>query len=102
MPKPYIHFSREEFAERQQRVCSRMQELGLDGLLLFKIEDMYWLCGFESDGFCIFSCMFVGPSRHFGPWFSTFAHEGFPRVEVLMALSGQYRRLTPRLLTATK
>jgi len=60
MPKPPIHFSREEFAQRQQQVRVRLEELGLDGLLLFKIEDMYWLCGFESDGFCIFHNMFIG------------------------------------------
>jgi len=60
MPKPYIHFSREEFSQRQQKTRLRLQELGLDGLLLFKIEDMYWLTGYETDGFCIFGCMFVG------------------------------------------
>ena len=60
MAKPNIHFSREEFAERQHKTRTKMQELGLDGVLLFKIEDMYWLTGYESDGFCIFGCMFVG------------------------------------------
>ena len=28
--------------------------------MVFKIEDMYWLSGFDSDGFSIFSCMFIG------------------------------------------
>ncbi len=60
MPKPYIHFSREEFSDRLFRARERMQDLGLDGLLLFKIEDMYWLTGYETDGFCIFGCMFIG------------------------------------------
>ena len=60
MPKPYIHFSRDEFQERQRRVREKLRELELDGMLLFKIEDMFWLCGYESDGFCIFSCMFIG------------------------------------------
>lgn len=60
MPKPYVHFSREEFAERQARARERLQALGLDGLLIFKIEDMYWLTGYESDGFCIFGAMFLG------------------------------------------
>ncbi|MCP4472880.1 MAG: aminopeptidase P family protein [Gammaproteobacteria bacterium] len=55
-----IHFSREEFAQRQDRVRSRMNVQGLDGLLLFKIEDMYWLTGYDSDGFSIFGCMFIG------------------------------------------
>ncbi len=60
MPKPYIHFSRDEFAKRQAKARRRMVELGLDGVLLFKIEDQYWLTGYESDGFCIFGCMFIG------------------------------------------
>ena len=60
MPKPYIHFSREEFSHRQKKTRKHLQELGLDGLLLFKIEDMYWLTGYESDGFCIFGSMFIG------------------------------------------
>ena len=48
MGMPYNHFSREEFAERQAKTRSRMASMELDGLLLFKIEDIYWLCGFES------------------------------------------------------
>jgi len=60
MPKPYNHFSREEFSQRQQKTRKHLQNLELDGLLLFKIEDMYWLTGYESDGFCIFGSMFIG------------------------------------------
>jgi len=60
MHKPYIHFSREEFSERQKKTRKLLQKLELDGLLIFKIEDMYWLTGYESDGFCIFGSMFIG------------------------------------------
>ncbi len=60
MHKPYIHFSREEFSERQKKTRKLLQELELDGLLIFKIEDMYWLTGDESDGFCIFGSRFIG------------------------------------------
>ncbi len=59
MPDVNIHFSREEFAKRLDHVRNRLNTLGLDGLLLFKIEDMYWLSGYDSDGFSIFGCMFV-------------------------------------------
>ena len=55
-----IHFTREEFADRQRRTRERMDALELDGILLFKFEDMYWLSGFDSDGFTIFGCMFLG------------------------------------------
>ena len=36
-----------------------MQELELDGFLLFKIEDIYWLTGLDTDGFVIFNSLFV-------------------------------------------
>jgi Xaa-Pro dipeptidase len=55
-----IHFTREEFADRQTRARERLTALELDGVLLFKFEDMYWLSGFDSDGFTIFGCMFLG------------------------------------------
>ncbi len=55
-----IHFHRKEFAQRQGRVCNGLNAQGLDGLLLFKIEDMYWLTGYDCDGFSIFGCMFIG------------------------------------------
>jgi len=55
-----IHFTREEFADRQQRARECMAAHELDGVLLFKFEDMYWLTGFDSDGFTIFGCMFLG------------------------------------------
>lgn len=55
-----IHFTTEEFAQRQQKVCNSLSAQHLDGALLFKIEDMYWLTGYDSDGFSIFGCMFIG------------------------------------------
>jgi len=60
MPKPYVHFSVEEFADRQARVRAALAERGLDGLLISRIEDQYWLCGLDTDGFVIFHAMFIG------------------------------------------
>ena len=60
MPKPYVHFSREEFADRQARVRAALEERGLDGLIVSRIEDQYWLCGLDTDGFVIFHAMFIG------------------------------------------
>ena len=60
MPEPTIYFSREEFAERQARVRAALSEQGLQGMLLFKIEDMYWLCGLDTQGFVIFHAMYIG------------------------------------------
>ena len=60
MPKPYVHFSAEEFAQRQARVRRELAVRGLDGLLVSRIEDQYWLCGLDTDGYVIFHAMFVG------------------------------------------
>ena len=60
MPEPTIYFTREEFAERQARVRAALSEQGLEGMLLFKIEDMYWLCGLDTMGFVIFHAMYIG------------------------------------------
>lgn len=59
MQDPNIHFTKEEFEQRQSRVRSSQEAQNLDGVLLFKIEDMYWLTGYDSDGFSIFGCMFI-------------------------------------------
>ena len=60
MTQKNIHFSLEEFEQRQMRVRRYMEAHHLDGVLLFKIEDIYWLTGYDSDGFCIFGCSFIG------------------------------------------
>ena len=60
MPKPYVHFSLEEFADRQARVRAELAARGLDGLLVSRIEDQYWLCGLDTDGYVIFHAMFIG------------------------------------------
>src|SRR6266576_1696056 len=60
MPKPHINFSESEFQERQARIHRELAARGLDGLLVSRIEDQYWLCGLDTDGFVIFHMMFVG------------------------------------------
>lgn len=58
--EPRLHFEREEFAERQRRVRHELAERELDGLLVFKIEDQYWLSGYDSEGYSVFHCAFIG------------------------------------------
>jgi Xaa-Pro dipeptidase len=60
MPKPYVHFTPEEFADRQARVRRELAARGLDGMLISRIEDQYWLCGLDTDGYVIFHAMFIG------------------------------------------
>lgn len=55
-----VHFAREEFAERQARTREELARRGLDGLLVSRIEDQYWLTGLDTDGFCIFHALFIG------------------------------------------
>src|SRR2546430_17580691 len=60
MPKPHINFSENEFRERQSRIRRELAARGLEGLLVSRIEDQYWLCGLDTDGFVIFHMMFIG------------------------------------------
>lgn len=54
------HFTLDEFQTRQHQVRRSLAEQGLDGMLVFKIEDTYWLTGLDTDGFCIFHALFIG------------------------------------------
>jgi Xaa-Pro aminopeptidase len=54
-----LHFEREEYAQRMDRLRTRMQEEKLDALLLFAQESMYWLTGYDTFGFCFFQCLVV-------------------------------------------
>lgn len=55
-----LHFTVEEFAERRSRAISKMTEAGLDGLLLFKQESIYYLTGHDTYGFVFFQCLYLG------------------------------------------
>jgi len=52
-----IHFSKEEFAERKLKVIDKLKHEGLDALLMFKQESMYWLTGYDTFGFVFFQCL---------------------------------------------
>jgi Xaa-Pro dipeptidase len=52
-----IHFELEEFADRRRRALQAMAARGLDGLLVFKQESMYWLTGYDTFGYCFFQCL---------------------------------------------
>ena len=51
------HFSRDELAQRRTRTLAAMAEAGLEALLMFKQESMYWLTGYDTFGFCFFQCL---------------------------------------------
>jgi Xaa-Pro dipeptidase len=55
-----LHFSREELAERRTRTIAAMAKAGLDGLLMFRQESMFYLTGYDTFGFVFFQCLYLG------------------------------------------
>ena len=55
-----LHFTREELAERRARTIKAMQAAGLDGLLMFRQESMFYLTGYDTFGFVFFQCLYLG------------------------------------------
>jgi len=55
-----IHFSREEFQSRQNKTIELLENHGLDGLLMFRQESMYYLTGYDSFGYVFFQCLYLG------------------------------------------
>ena len=53
------HFSLEEMQARRGAIAKRLNELKLDGLLMFKQESMYYLTGYDSFGFGMFQCLVI-------------------------------------------
>jgi len=54
------HFGAAEFKARQKKATTELARRGLDGLLLFKQESMYYLAGYETFGYCFFQAMYLG------------------------------------------
>jgi Xaa-Pro dipeptidase len=55
-----LHFSREELAGRRAAAVRLLQERGLDGLLMFRQESMYYLTGYDTFGYVFFQCLYLG------------------------------------------
>jgi Xaa-Pro dipeptidase len=55
-----LHFTREELADRRKRAVELMQKRGLDGLLMFRQESMYYLTGYDTFGYVFFQCLYLG------------------------------------------
>lgn len=54
-----LHFEREEYDARLQKLTESMRAEKLDAMLLFAQESMYWLTGYDTFGFCFFQCLVV-------------------------------------------
>ncbi len=55
-----LHFSEQELAERRKRICASMAADGLDGLLIFRQETMFYLTGYDTFGYVFFQCLYLG------------------------------------------
>ncbi len=55
-----LHFAPEELAARRAAAATAIAERGLDGLLMFRQESMYYLTGYDSFGYVFFQCLYLG------------------------------------------
>ncbi len=53
-----LHFSADEMSARRRAAAAKLQAAGLDGILLFKQESMFYLTGYDTFGFCFFQCLY--------------------------------------------
>ncbi len=54
-----LHFTTEELADRRNRAIEALEAKGLDGLLIFRQESMYYLTGYDSFGYVFFQCLYI-------------------------------------------
>jgi Xaa-Pro dipeptidase len=52
-----VHFAPTEMASRRAAACTAMKARGLDALLLFRQESMYYLTGYDTFGYVFFQCL---------------------------------------------
>ena len=52
-----VHFSEAEMQARRTSAADELVNRGLDSLLMFKQESMYYLTGYDSFGFSMFQCL---------------------------------------------
>ena len=55
-----IHFAETELANRREKACAAMVARGLDGMLLFRQESLYYLTGYDTFGYVYFQCLYLG------------------------------------------
>jgi Xaa-Pro dipeptidase len=52
-----VHFSPEEMQSRRAAACAALKARGLDALLMFRQESMYYLTGYDTFGYVFFQCL---------------------------------------------
>ncbi len=79
-----LHFSEQEPAERRRRTCEAMATDGLDALLMFRQESMFYLTGYDTFGFCFFQCLVLGTDGSL----TLLTREGTFDGDILAAMQG--------------
>ena len=59
-----VHFTSDEMSDRVARAAAAVDAAGLDALLVFKQESMYWLTGYDTFGFAMFQCLVLTADGH--------------------------------------
>ena len=54
-----LHFDAGELVERRSRACAALSAQGLDALLMFRQESMYYLTGYDTFGYVFFQCLIL-------------------------------------------
>ncbi len=54
-----LHFSKEEFSNRKGKILNSMKNEGLDALIMFRQESMYWLTGYDTFGYVFFQTLIL-------------------------------------------
>jgi Xaa-Pro dipeptidase len=55
-----VHFTERELAARRGAAAAELAPRGLDGLLMFRQESMYYLTGYDTFGYVFFQCLYLG------------------------------------------
>jgi Xaa-Pro dipeptidase len=53
----HLHFTTKELSDRRKRTCAAMEKEGLDALICFRQESMYYLTGYDTFGYVYFQCL---------------------------------------------
>jgi Xaa-Pro dipeptidase len=55
-----IHFAEEELSARRRAAAAELSRRGLEGILMFRQESMYYLTGYDTFGYVFFQCLYMG------------------------------------------
>ena len=55
-----LHVVADELRQRRARAIAMMSAKGLDGMLLFRQESLYYLTGYDTFGYVFFQCLYLG------------------------------------------